>query len=322
MFQSPIKDGSKPIVITGFGSISGPARDPNTAPPDPNLSEEIMKIFYSNLDGKFVYNSEEISILTGPGPQTEPIPCCYDKIEPFDTWLRSTCTDARVYVHLGTTNGDQTIYFEKVAYNSPVDPRTCHPIRWVADYDSHFIENECISGGDRYLTTSFNIPVLIEKVAEATRGKINPTAVSFQESYNAGNFLCNFLYYRSLYYTKERGNANVIFIHVPEVLPQGVEIDGMVFIIEQVVRCLLDMQTEGGIEDKDASQFICPANNHFNSDEHSNQSETSNELRTTKKRQPNVTRKWQYQKLTRKQARSAHRRRKRKWKLRQRIHIK
>lgn len=319
MSQDPIKESSKPIVITGFGSIFGPAGDPNTISPNPNLSEEIMQKFYCNLGGKFVYNSEEIIILTGPGIQTEPIPCCYVKIKPFDTWLKSTCTDARIYVHLGIAlNDDRTIYFEKVAYNYPVDPQTCDLIGWVADYDSHFNEDkDCIPGGDRYLTSSFNIPVLIEKVTEATKGKVDPIAVSFQESYNAGNFLCNFLYYRSLCYAKERGNANVIFIHVPEKLPQGVKMDDMVFIIEQVVRCLLDMQNEGGIEDEDANQFICPAKK---PDECSNQSDINNELQNTMNRRSN--RKWQYQKLTRKQARSAHRRRKRKWRLRQRKHIK
>lgn len=322
MSQDSNEDSGRPIVITGFGPIDGP----NTIPA--NLSEEIVRKLYCDLPvGKFIYNSEEITILTGPDPmQTEPIPCCYDDIGPFDDWLKSTCTDARVYVHLGTLLDDRkTISFEKVAYNFPVDSKNCHPIHWDVDYDGHYNhDKECIPDGERYLVSSFNISVLIEKVREATRGRVDPTVVTFRESYNAGSFLCNFLYYKSLFHAKERDNANVIFIHVPEILPRGVELDDMVFIIEQVLCCLLDMQAEGGIDDEDVSQFICPktpfcSDGYLNRRRHTSRRRLQN---TIGGRRMNIARKWQYRKLSRKQARSAHRRRKRKWKSRQRKHIK
>ena len=183
--------------------------------------------------------------------------------------------------------------------------------------------------------------MLIGKVAAVTfNGKIDPTAVNFQESYNAGKFLCDFLYYRSLYYAKLKGNANVIFIHIPED-PHGVGMDGMVFIIKQVVRCMLDMQSDGNIKNEDVSRYICqePAcfdehSNQRNSDHNVNQRDITSdpkELHNANKRDINTSdteephnvkesRKWQCQKLTRKQARNAHRRRKQKWKSRQRKH--
>ena len=323
MSLDPTTDSSKPIVITGFGSIDGPGGDPN-------LSETLVQMLYHDPpDGKFVYrdiNNEEleIPILTGPaGPQTDPtgIPCSYDCVrgDPFDTWLKST--DARIYVHLGIADDNYPIIsFEKVAYNLPftVD---CQQTAWVSDYEEHNNYNkECIPDGDYYLITSFNIPVLIEKVIEATRGKV-PSTVRFQESYNAGDFLCNFLYYRSLHYAKCKGNANVIFIHVPEELPQEV---GML-IIKQVVSCMLDMQSDCDFKDEDVSKFVCPEPAHF--DEDSNQRNSDHNVNqrdiTSDTEEPhNVkeSRKWHCRKLTRKQARNAHRRRKQKWKSRQRKH--
>ena len=283
MFQDSTKDSSKPVVITGFGPIGGPKHG------SPNLSEKIVrKLYHDPPDGKFAYNNEEITILTGPGPQAKPtsilcsydhdptgIPCSYDcvKSDHFDTWLKST--DARIYVHLGIAPAEDhhTVYFEKVAYNYPVNRKNCDPIDWTGDYMGHYNEKkECIPGSDQYLVSSFNIPVLIKKVIEVTRNPEGlPAAVSFQESYNAGRFLCNFLYYRSLYYANCKGNANVIFIHVPEDPPQGVGMDGMVFIIQQAIRCMLDMQNEGGIEDEDVSQFVCSARQPFYSNLYPNQ---------------------------------------------------
>ena len=325
----PKEGNSKPIVITGFGPIGGPRYG------SPNLSEKIVQMLYHDLpDGKFAYNNEEITILTGPGPQAKPtsipcgydhdptgIPCSYDcvKSDHFDTWLKST--DARIYVHLGIAPAEDhhTVYFEKVAYNYPVNRKNCDPIDWTGDYMGHYNEKKaCIPGSDQYLVSSFDIPVLIKKVIDVTRNPEGlPAAVNFQESYNAGRFLCNFLYYRSLYYANCKGNADVIFIHVPEKLPQGVGMNDMVCIIKQIVSCLLDMQNDDDIKDEDVSQDVCPEP--ASSDELWNQSDNSDpeELHNAK-----GSRKWHYRKLTRKQARNAHRRRKRKWKSRQRKDIK
>ena len=283
MSLDPTTDSSKPIVITGFGSIDGPGGEPN-------LSETVVQMLYHDLpDGKFVYhdiNNEELEIPILTGPEPTGIPCGYDCVrnDPFDTWLKST--DARIYVHLGIAdNNNPIISFEKVAYNLPFT-KTCQQTSWVCDYEGHNNYNkDCIQDGDYYLITSFNIPVLIEKVMEATRGTV-PSTVSFQESYNAGNFLCNFLYYRSLYYANCKDSANVIFIHVPEELPQGVGLNDMVLIIKQIVSCMLDMQNDGDIKDEDVSQCVCPASS------------------------------WRYRKFTRRQGRQ-----KRKWKERQRVYM-
>ena len=286
------EDSSKPIIITGFGPIIPSARDSksNAAIQEPvinvsgdastNLSATIVKQLFDSEQGLFYYSFEEIPIEIGP--DYKPVTTSYNYVNSplFDHWLESS--DARLYVHLGTTLSNDTIYFEQRAYNFPVDRDTGKP-GWVADYLGHFNYGKaCVPDStDPYLTTSFNIPELIEKIKNVT-GNISP--LCFQESCNAGNFLCNFLYYKSLYYAKtERGNANVIFIHIPEELPQGVAEDDMVFVIKQTVCCLLDMQAQG------------------------------------KNQKRGQMRKQQWQPLIGKQARrSARRRRKRKWRLRQR----
>ena len=308
MSSEPI--ASRPIVITGFGPI-----DPTEKPhPTPNLSAMIMQQLYGER-GVFCYKSEEIKrseeikILTGPDPQKTPVVTAYDYVRTgtFDTWLKST--DARLYVHLGTLSGDKkVVYFEQWACNLPKDPNTGEPAVWTVDYENHYnYRKKCIKDSpDKYLKSMFNVSELKEKVIEATSlERIGPLCFQesyaagplfFQESYDAGNFLCNFLYYRSLYYAKNRGNANVILIHVPEQLPSGVTMDKMVSAIQKTVCCLLDMQAQGDARYEDACHFICP-----------NPTEYSERPRGTD-RQSHSSIKGK-QTLTRKQARRSSRRR-------------
>ena len=236
---------SKPIVVTGFGPIFSKA----------NFSETIMKDFYSKHKGKFNHDSEEIDIVTGPRP-TPPdgtptaIETSYDYVkgEEFDHWLRHS--DARLYVHLGIRTSDNNIlYFEKQANNLPINQQTRKP-RWEPDQEGNWNEGKkCEEDGDDILETSFDIQALIEQVESAL--SMNPAVQSSSldnihlcKSCDAGDFLCDFLYYRSLYYAKtERNSANVLLIHVPRRATEEVTSSVIVSVLDQVIHCLLDMVT-------------------------------------------------------------------------------
>ena len=132
------------------------------------------------------------------------------------------------------------VYLEKQAYNFPVNPKTNEPEQWERDYERNNNHGKpCFPDGDYSLVTDFDIPKLRRKVEEQTAG----WPFSFRESDNPGNFLCNFLYYRSLYYAKKRDDsANVLLIHIPDYLVQGVTVDDMVWVLGHVIHDLLDMQ--------------------------------------------------------------------------------
>ena len=231
---------SKPIVVTGFGPIFSKH----------NFSETIMQDFYKKHNGKF---TEEIDIVTGPDP-TPPggtpkaVETSYDYVKgkKFDDWLRHS--DARLYVHLGIkTSDNDTLFFEKQADNWPIKPSGKHG--WEVDPKGNYNEgNKCVEGGEDILKTSFDIPALIEQVEEALDPSNDIESplnhIHLRESHNAGNFLCDFLYYRSLYYAKtERKSANVLFIHVPRRATKTVT-SAIVEVLDQVIRCLLKTTTE------------------------------------------------------------------------------
>ena len=246
MATKALNDTTRPIIITGFGRI---LRDESG-----NLSADVMQEFYQRTNGgKFSYNSEQIPVLTGcpdmmkDPDNLQPIETSYKFVTtpPFNPWLK--LTDTRLAVHLGTNDdlARNEIWFELQAYNGGDG-------FWAADdYDPNGYSDECISGGSQYLQTSFDIPTLIKKVNErvsntTSAGGTNLTFL-FEESNDAGNFLCDFLYYRSLYYAGQRGNGaqNVIFIHIPPSYNVSSDITAADFasVLEQVVYCLLDMCT-------------------------------------------------------------------------------
>ena len=234
-------DTTRPIIITGFGRIS---RDESG-----NLSADVMQDFYQRTNGgKLSYNSEQIPVLTGcpdmmKDPNNlQPIETSYRFVTTplFNPWLQST--NARLAIHLGTKDdiSGNEIWFELQACNGGAG-------FWATDdYSPDGYSEECILGGSQYLQTSFDIPTLIKKVNERVSNGTD-LKFSFKESNDAGNSLCNFLYYRSLYYADQRGNdaQNVIFIHIPPAynLSSNVTATDFASVLEQIVYCLLDMCT-------------------------------------------------------------------------------
>ena len=70
-----------------------------------------MKQLFDSEHERFDYKSEEIPIEIGP--DYKPVATSYDYVNSplFDRWLESS--DARLYVHLGTTSSNDTIYIEQ-----------------------------------------------------------------------------------------------------------------------------------------------------------------------------------------------------------------
>ena len=244
---------SKPIVVTGFGPIH------------PRYSKRyvsaiIMQEFYDKHHGIFLHSSEDIDIVVYPRDPSLDFPgidCSYKYINDkhFDDWLRQQ--DARLYIHLGAKyNNDENkcpLHFETLAHNMPVDPITGDTVNWEPDYHRGSNNGQpCISGGCKVLETAFGIPYLISKVSRKVR---NP--ISLHQSTNAGNFMCNFLYYRSLYYASKRDSANVLFIHMPTKMTSKHR-STVVRVLDEVVHNLLDMLPPSDQEERPVVPVIGP----------------------------------------------------------------
>ena len=246
-------DITKPIIVTGFGGILRG---------ESNLSTNVIQEFYRMNDGYINYQSEQIPIQTGSPDMMkdhdnlQPVETSYRFVTtpPFDPWLKFT--NARLAVHLGTKDDakDHEIWFELQACNGGAK-------YWNADdYGTLCYGKECIPGGCDHLQTSFDIPNLIENVKERVSNTTSISGIdfSFKESNNAGKFLCDFLYYRSLFYATERGNGarNVIFVHIPPAdnLSRDVTTADFAVVLEQIVYCLLDM-CSNGVQNQDEESY-------------------------------------------------------------------
>ena len=244
---------SKPIVVTGFGPL-------HPGYPKENISSTIMQEFYDIHDGTFHHSSEDIDIVVYPRDPTLKFPgidCSYEYInsDHFADWLWQQ--DARLYIHLGVkSNYDVTtnpLHLETFAHNMPVDPITGDTVKWEPDYHRGSNDGQpCVPGAPEVLETAFDIRSLTSKVSRAS--------ISLQQSTNAGKFLCNFLYYRSLYYANARDSAklNVLFIHVPKTLRLKVTTTDIVSVLDDIVGNLLDMLPPSDKEEKPVVPGIGP----------------------------------------------------------------
>ena len=240
-----VEEDTRPIVVTGFGPVGD----------EVNISQLVMQGFYdSSVNGYFRHNSQDIKILTGTDSMMEdhsrlaPVETLYDFVEKeeFDSWLQKT--DAQLFVHLGTTpNSPDTnpILFEFQACNGDANDRAW----WQRDKSKRYI-GECVPGGSPSLHTFIDIPQLSKTVRDNLASKEYINRLDFQISCDAENFLCDFLYYRSLFYAQQRPDSaeqKVIFIHVPEILYDNVTVQNITEVLVEIVHCLLDAGTDPDI---------------------------------------------------------------------------
>lgn len=79
---------------------------------------------------------------------------------------------------------------------------------------------KCVASGPDCISTTFDLQKILEKVSE------RQADVEFGISSDAGRYLCDFIYYTSLYVN----SAPVLFIHVPEL--------GKPYTVQQLARAL------------------------------------------------------------------------------------
>jgi pyroglutamyl-peptidase len=85
---------------------------------------------------------------------------------------------------------------------------------------------QCIPGGDEKIECHFDLEKIIKQL---------PTDVTVEESRDAGQYLCDFIYYTSL----SLGKAPVLFIHVPP-LNKPYSKEKLGYILKHIVEALLN----------------------------------------------------------------------------------
>lgn len=87
----------------------------------------------------------------------------------------------------------------------------------------------CVSGGPDLISTSFNVDNVCRFAAR------KQPDVKFNVSCDAGRYLCDFIYYRSLH----QGQAPVLFVHVPE-LNKPYSADQLANALKSIIQGLLE----------------------------------------------------------------------------------
>lgn len=172
------------VLITGFEKFGGEKINPSE-----NIIKKIRKKKFDN-------------VLI----DTIVLPVSYEKsIKILEEYYSKNQVD--VAIHLGQAGGRATINLERVAINL-MD--SIHP-----DNDNITLSDKKIieDGNDAYMTK-----IKIKELAEFLNKKNIPTSIS----YTAGQYICNEVYYFSLYNSEKSSNPKFsLFIHVP-FLPQQV----------------------------------------------------------------------------------------------------
>ncbi len=172
------------VLITGFEKFGGEKINPSE-----NIIKQIRKKKFDN-------------VLV----DTIVLPVSFEKsIKILDEYYSKNQVD--IAIHLGQAGGMATINLERIAINL-MD--STHP-----DNDDVMLSDKKIieDGNDAYMTK-----VKIKEIAEFLNKKNIPTNIS----YTAGQYICNEVYYFSLYNSQRKGNPKFsLFIHVP-FLPQQV----------------------------------------------------------------------------------------------------
>ena len=118
----------------------------------------------------------------------------YEKI---DSFIESNHPIFDLIIHLGVATNNDQMRFELVAKNEKAGK----------DNDGVVFTNQPIVEGLNELTTSFSMDTL-KKIISTYPEKV-------QFSSDAGNYLCNYIYYKSLHQFK---TGNIVFIHIADYL--------------------------------------------------------------------------------------------------------
>ena len=186
----------RPVVVTGFGKVY-----PDDASDESNFSWRVVeKLSSTIIDNK----GRVVPVFKGKPSEEDksipkPVEVCYSYVDgkSFQDWLDST--DALVYIHFGIKESQTNcVYLETTAKRD---------ISFTKDHFDH--ERPSPDPMEVPLTTSFldndYLDTLCAKLSDRFKSGITmkshsdtPIELSFKVSKDAGNFLCDYLYYESL----------------------------------------------------------------------------------------------------------------------------
>ena len=193
------------LILTGFSSFSNITKNP---------TEEIIEIL-QNEDYKLDSIDIEMEVLQVS------IKCCDSFIQKH----KNSGNNDVILIHLGVDGSGTHYNLEKCAYNNK-DFR-------IPDVDGNQPTAELISldqSLDQPLQTTLSIDTMISV--------LSLQGYSVKESTDPGRYLCNYIYYNSLYHI--HNNSLALFIHVP---PKEVfSIDNQVSFIKHVISIIVNDQ--------------------------------------------------------------------------------
>ena len=175
-----MKKTRRQIVITGFGKFPGVEKNP---------TETLVELIQKKIGRDDVhFDVLEVS-AQGTSAQLEAL---QEKYSGKDT----------IWIHLGVNMGIKIFNLEQRAYNC-ADFR-CPDVRGVQLRNQRIVEIYDKS----FMETSFSL--------EDICGKLLSLGHSVSVSQDAGRYLCNYVYLKSLYHcATKKDHKNVLFLHVP-----------------------------------------------------------------------------------------------------------
>ncbi|KAK9675604.1 hypothetical protein RND81_11G018300 [Saponaria officinalis] len=177
--------------VTGFKKFHGVSENP-TETIISNLNEYVSK---TGLPVRVKIGSCTVLETAGDGAK----PALY---EMFDTAASNENNDCIVWLHLGVNSGAQNFAIEGQAYNEATF-RCPDELGWQPQREAIVADD-----GDISVTRQTECKV------EAIFSFLKKRGFDLMISDDAGRFVCNYVYYHSLRFAKEKGSKS-LFVHVP-----------------------------------------------------------------------------------------------------------
>ena len=191
------------LVLTGFSSFSNITKNP---------TEEIIEIL-QNEDYKLDSIDTEMEVLQVS------INCCDSFIQKH----KNNNDNDVIMIHLGVDGSGTHYKLEKCAYNNK-DFR-------IPDVDGNQAIAELIS-----LDQSLDQPLNTNLPVDTMISVLSLQGYSVKESTDPGRYLCNYIYYNSLYHIQN--NNLTLFIHVPPI--DVLSIYNQVSFVKQVISIIIN----------------------------------------------------------------------------------
>ncbi len=187
------------LIVTGFGQFSGVVDNPSMRIVEALQDQE----FASMLSVKCLFYNLEVSV-----------DACNSFIRDMDEIKDSFF----LFLHIGVHHSSESLRLEGVAYNT-MNFR-------VPDQSGFQPLNDCIDPSvclGNSLGSSLALGTLCAKLNNSIG---STTAVAL--SSDAGRFLCNYIFYKSLMFLQKKGQPETsLFLHIPpfETIEKAVQID-------------------------------------------------------------------------------------------------